>query len=365
MSALIGRSQSALTLTPDALARLALRWVERGALPDPLIRAGIRQLCRGRLAELAQFDGEMEAERLAAFVAAMEEVPVALLPERANDQHYELPASFYQEVLGRWRKYSCSLWRDGVHELHEAEEAALAVSCDHAEIAEGQRILELGCGWGSLSLWIASHYPTTAVTAVSNSHSQREFIVAEAARRGVENLQVITADMNHFDTDQRFDRVVSLEMFEHMRNWGELMRRISGWLDPGGRFLMHIFCHRGAPYLFADRGDDDWMNRYFFSGGMMPSDDLPLRFQRDLRLLRQWRWSGRHYARTANAWLANLDAAKGRVMPILAECYGEAQAALWFMRWRLFFIACAENFGLDGGEPWRVGHYLFARREER
>jgi cyclopropane-fatty-acyl-phospholipid synthase len=242
----------------------------------------------------------------------------------------------------------------------DAETAALALTCERAGVADGQDILELGCGWGSLTLWLAEHYPTARITAVSNSHAQRQHIEALAAQRGLTNLQVITADMNDFDTQDRFDRVISVEMFEHMRNWGALFQRIQGWLRPGGRFFMHIFCHRDRPYPFEDQGDDDWMSRHFFSGGIMPSDALPLRFQEHLALRDQWRWSGRHYERTANAWLANLDAAR-RHSAHPGQCYGADQAALWCQRWRLFFLAVAETFGFEGGDTWGVGHYLFER----
>jgi cyclopropane-fatty-acyl-phospholipid synthase len=208
---------------------------------------------------------------------------------------------------------------------------------------------------------MAQQYPQSHITAVSNSYSQREYIQAEAARRGIGNIEVITADMNHFNTDRSFDRVVSVEMFEHMRNWRELFARVHRWLLPGGRFLMHVFCHRATPYAFVDSGPFDWMSRHFFSGGMMPSDELPLRFQEHLQLIRRWRWDGTHYERTANAWLANLDARRNEVLPVLAATYGEPDAARWLQRWRIFFMACAELFGYRNGQEWWVSHYLFSR----
>jgi len=278
----------------------------------------------------------------------------------ANEQHYEVPADFFVEVLGPHRKYSACLWSDGIESLGAAETAALEMTCQRAELADGQRILELGCGWGSLTLYMAARYPNASIVAVSNSVSQRQFIIGEARRRAIANIAVLTHDMNNFDIDSRFDRVVSVEMFEHMRNYRQLFANVSRWLTPQGTFFLHIFTHRCVPYAFADREDDDWMSRYFFSGGIMPSAVLPLHFQDDLLLRRRWAWDGRHYARTANAWLANLDERRARVLPILAQAYGQDQAEIWLQRWRIFFMACAELWGFDHGREWFVSHYLFA-----
>lgn len=341
--------------------RLAINWVEQGYVPDGVIRQGIRRLCKSRLEEIHGADVESASDAREAFIADMHSAPIALLPEQANSQHYEVPAAFFAQVLGPHGKYSCCHWPQGVDTLVDAESAALALTCARAELADGQEILELGCGWGSLTLWMARQYPGARITAVSNSGSQRDYILARAAEQGLDNVRVITADMNAFSIEQRFDRVVSIEMFEHMRNWPALFQRVHEWLRPGGRFFMHIFCHRDQAYLFEDRGPDDWMSRHFFSGGMMPSETLPARFQAHLKLLRQWRWSGRHYEKTANAWLDNMDARRDAIMPVLAAAYGTDQAAVWWMRWRLFFMACAETFAYDGGETWHVGHYLFER----
>ena len=346
----------------QTVAARTLDITESGLLPDSLVRAGIRRLLKARLRDIHADDIEMSAAALAGFVEMMDEADVAPLPELANEQHYEVPAEFFAETLGRHRKYSCCFWRDGAAGLDEAEEAALEISCRRAGIVDGMSVLDLGCGWGSTSLWIAGRYPRSQVVAVSNSRSQHDYIVAEAGRRGLSNLEVRVCDMNDFDAGRRFDRIVSIEMFEHMRNYRELFRRVASWLNPGGRFFMHIFCHRSTPYEFIDKGAQDWMSRHFFSGGIMPSNDLPLYFQDDLRIVERWRWSGTHYARTANAWLERMDERRDRIMPVLKATYGTAQAHTWFVRWRIFFMACAELFDFNGGDEWFVGHYLFERR---
>ncbi len=340
----------------------AIGWAEQGLIPDAAIRAGIRRLLASRLTEIHDADAEASAETTADFIAHMNASAVAELPGKANEQHYEVPAAFFGEVLGVHRKYSSCYWAPHVATLDDAEDAALRVTAQRAGLADGMRILELGCGWGSLSLWMARQFPRSRITAVSNSHSQRDYIQSQAQQRGLPNLQVITCDMNQFDTGDRFDRVVSVEMFEHMRNWQELFRRVRGWLNPGGRFFMHVFVHRSTPYLFVERDTSDWMSRYFFAGGMMPSDELALHFQDDLRLLRRWRWDGTHYQRTANAWLANMDARRAAVLPVLESTYGREQVTQWWMRWRIFFMSCAELFGYDHGQQWWVSHYLFERR---
>jgi cyclopropane-fatty-acyl-phospholipid synthase len=345
----------------SGIHRSLVEVVERGAVPDAWVRAGIRALLRERLREISADDVERAAVLTEEFVAAMNAAPVALVPDKANEQHYEVPAEFYAEVLGPRRKYSCCRWSPGIETLAAAEDAALAATCEHAELGDGQRILELGCGWGALSLWMAERYPDCEIVAVSNSHSQREYIENRAKDLGLVNLGVLTADMNVFATDERFDRVVSVEMFEHMRNWRELFRRIHGWLTPGGKLFLHVFCHRSTPYPYEDREPGDWMSRTFFSGGMMPSDDLALRFQEHLRFLRRWRWAGLHYARTLRAWLALMDDREASVRPILSRTYGADAASRWWVRWRLFFLACAELFSYRDGREWYVSHYLFER----
>ena len=347
----------------SAVTARAVSWTESGLVPDAVIRAGIRRLLESKRKEIHSGDEEFAANTLNSFVAMMNESPVAHVPDLANEQHYEVPAEFFTHVMGDHLKYSCCYWPAGVGGLSEAETAALELTVRRAGITDGMRVLDLGCGWGSLSLWIAEHFPNTSVMSVSNSKSQRDFIVQRATERAIENIEVVTCDMNDFATDQRFDRVVSIEMFEHMRNYGELFRRIDEWLLPDGRFFMHIFCHRSTPYEYIDKGPADWMSRYFFSGGIMPSADLPLRFPGKLCIDKRWHWNGQHYAKTCNAWLNKMDANEDAIKPVLAECYGEADASLWWQRWRIFFMACAELFDYDEGHEWYVGHYLFRKAE--
>jgi cyclopropane-fatty-acyl-phospholipid synthase len=332
-----------------------------GLLPDAAIRAGIRRLLQKRLVDIQAEDISACADTLNRFVAEMNVAEVAPVPEMANEQHYELPAEFFCSVLGQHRKYSACYWKKGNDDLDQAEADALEITSQRAGIEDGMDILELGCGWGSLSLWMAEKYPNAKITSVSNSSGQRRYIMRQAESRKLHNLQVITCDMNDFAAKGRYDRVVSLEMFEHMRNYRELFRRINNSLKPGGYFFMHIFCHRHCAYAFEDNGPDDWMSRYFFSGGIMPSADLPLRFQDDMRFRRRWVWDGRHYEKTSNAWLKNMDSRKADIMPVMAQTYGEADAAKWFMRWRMFFMACAGLFAYANGQEWFVGHYLFEK----
>ena len=340
----------------------AVSWVEQGLVPDRVVRLGIRRLLKERLAEVHAADAQAAEEANQAFIEEMRRAPIALVPEKANEQHYEVPAEFFAKTLGPHRKYSSCFWAEGVEDLGQAEAAALAITCERAGLADGQDILELGCGWGSLSLWMADRYRNSRITAVSNSHSQRRHVEEQAQARGLANLRVITCDVNRFEAQAgHFDRVVSVEMFEHLRNWPHVFARVAGWLKPGGRFFMHVFAHKGAPYAFVEKDESDWMSRHFFSGGMMPSDDLALNFQDDLRLMERWRWDGTHYQKTAEAWLRHMDAARDELMPLMASTYGAA-ADTWWQRWRLFFMSVAELFGHADGQQWWVSHYLFAKR---
>lgn len=341
---------------------LSIDLVERGLVPDQFTRIGIRSLSQARLDAIKAIDCETSNQHLMQFIAEMNQSEIAPLPEKANEQHYEVDAAFYHLCLGQRRKYSCCYWAPETKTLNEAEVLALQQTCAHADLHDGQAILELGCGWGALSLWMAEHYPNAQITGVSNSHSQRKYIMNQAKARGFENLQIITADMNDFEAPSTYDRVVSVEMFEHMRNYQVLYGKVARWLNVGGKFFKHIFVHRSTPYLFQVEDESDWMSEYFFSGGMMPSDDLPLFFQDDLKLVNRWRWDGTHYEKTANAWLQNMDANKAEITPILASVYGQDQVTIWRNRWRMFYLACAELFGYQNGQQWWVSHYLFEKR---
>jgi cyclopropane-fatty-acyl-phospholipid synthase len=340
----------------------ALKLVEKGYVPDAWTRRGIRRLLKQRLRQESSPTQDAERSRFESFVAELRHSPVAICTEDANNQHYEVPAAFFQRVLGPHLKYSCCLWDEGVSDLASAEAAMLSLTCRRAQLEDGQRILELGCGWGSLTLWMARRYPAATIVAMSNSASQREFILERASREGLRNVSVVTADINRFEPEgEPFDRVVSVEMFEHVRNHQMLLGRIQSWLTPAGKLFVHIFCHRRYAYAFETEGADNWMGRHFFTGGIMPSEDLLLQYQEDLALERRWRVEGTHYARTARAWLENLDRRRAELRPVLEETYGIHEAERWRVRWRLFFMACEELFGYGGGEEWVISHYRFRK----
>ncbi len=336
---------------------------ERAWLPDAVIRFGIRRMLVERLRDEDRGDPQLQAESEAALLATLRSSPIAVSTGDANQQHYEVPGEFFRLILGRRLKYSCCYWPSCGTILDEAEEAMLALTCERAELADGQSILELGCGWGSLTLWMAERYPDSRIIAVSNSSGQRAFIEAECARRALANVTVVTADMNDYRPERRFDRVVSVEMFEHMRNYERLMRRIAAWLEPGGKLFVHIFCHRAFAYLYLPTGPNDWMAREYFTGGTMLSESLLLHFQQDLELEGQWRIGGSHYQRTLEAWLERLDSRRDEVERVLGSRPGELSPARLAQRWRLFLMACSELFGHRGGDEWRVSHYLFRRRD--
>lgn len=344
-----------------SLLSVGIDAVERGLIPDAITRVAIRRLCGQRLRESPCGNDVPQADspELRELVESMRTGPIAPVPQKANEQHYKLPPQFFAEILGPHRKYSSCYWPAATASLEEAEAAALAITCQRADLANGHEILELGCGWGSLSLWMAERYPRCRITGVSNSAPQRQFIEAIAASRGLTNLRVITADMNEFAAQlHQFDRIVSVEMFEHMRNYELLLERIASWVRPDGRLFVHHFCHQRLAYPYETEGDANWMGRYFFTGGLMPSEQMLRKFDRHMTVVDQWTWDGTHYQRTSEAWLKNLDAHRQTVLPILAATYGRDAAQRWFHRWRMFFLAVSGLFGYANGTEWFVSHAL-------
>ncbi len=339
----------------------AIDLAERRVIPDPVVRAFMRMVIGQRLQSEKAPDMERTRLRLQQFTDELSSGPIAIATDDANRQHYELPAEFFETVLGPHLKYSSCLWPEGVTDLAEAEEEMLALCVDRAGIMDGMEVLDLGCGWGSMALWIAAKFPRARVVAVSNSRTQAEFIRRRCTERGIDRVEVLTADMNEFSSARRFDRIVSVEMFEHMQNWDRLFSRVSNWLEPAGRFFLHVFCNRRYAYRFVDSGSSDWMARHFFSGGIMPSEDFPRRFGRHLEVIDQWRVDGLHYSRTLEAWLRAMDANRQRLIPLFRDTYGD-QAERWFARWRMFFMACSELFGYRHGMEWYVSHTLLKPR---
>lgn len=344
------------------MMKTADRLVESGMLPDWLVRAGVRWNCAARLNEQESGGRAAQAARWQALDRALRRSPIAIATDAANAQHYDVPAAFFQLVLGPHLKYSCGLWPTAATTLPESESLMLQLTADRAQIENGQRILELGCGWGSLTLFLAERFPTSTIVAVSNSASQRAFIVERARKRRLTNIRVITADINTFDIAGHFDRIVSVEMFEHVRNYPALFGRLHRWLADDGRVFVHIFAHHRFAYPFEARDGSDWMARHFFSGGMMPSESLFSQVQHALAVEEQWRIGGTHYERTANAWLQNMDDNRSAIDGVLAATYGVASAERWRARWRVFFMACAEMFGYRDGAEWIVSHYRFKKR---
>jgi len=339
-----------------------IRLVQTHRVPDWLIRWGVRIVLRNSTRRLHAGGVEDQDAERRALMEKLRQSPIAIHTEDANRQHYEVPPDFFRLVLGRWMKYSCCYWPDGVETIDEAEEAMLDLTCQRARIEDGLEILDLGCGWGSLSLWIAQRYPNCRVVAVSNSQPQIAHIEARCREWGLSNVEAMVADVNDFAIDRRFDRVLSIEMFEHMKNYERLMAKIASCLKPDGTLFVHIFSHRGVAFEFHADDVSDWMAQTFFSGGTMPSDDLLLHFQRDLRLLDHWRVSGTHYARTLRAWLDKLDRHQPEVRQVLAETYGRNEQTRWLANWRLFFIVCEETWALRNGREYLISHYLFESR---
>lgn len=351
-------------LTPSNQA--LYKFLETGIVPDWVIRAGIRHMLQTKIKEETSSTAEMALTRRLRFVQELKDSPIAIEQDAANSQHYEVQAGLYQLTLGPRLKYSCCYFVDDNvdNDLARAEEDMLRLTCERADIRNGQKILDLGCGWGAMSLWLAANYPESQITGLSNSHSQAEFIRGLAKEQGLNNLKIITADISKFESEAKFDRIISVEMFEHMKNYQKLLRKLSQWLHEDGKLFVHIFTHKEFQYHYEDKDGSDWLTRYFFSGGTMPSDGLLLYFQDDLTIENHWRVNGRHYEKTANAWVVNMDKNKNAVMSVLEQTYGKGNQQRWWMYWRMFFLACAELWGYKDGEEWMVSHYTFSKKSK-
>lgn len=340
---------------------LSLTLLEKGLLPDAIIRWGIRARLSNKLRLESSGGMEGEKERRRKFLERLSASPISINADDANKQHYELPALFFERVLGARMKYSSGLWEEGVTDLNRSEVDMLHLTVERADLQDGHRILELGCGWGSLSLYMAEYFPKSRITAVSNSRSQKEFIDRHAAERGLKNLTVMTHEMSRLELPQEYDRVVSVEMFEHMRNYPRLFEKISRFLVSHGKMFVHVFSHSKYAYFYEEEDPDDWIARYFFTGGTMPSDDLLMSFDDHFSVLGHWRVPGTHYQKTCRAWLENMDRNRRDIEPIFRAVYG-AETQKWVNYWRVFFMACEELFGFRKGSDWMVSHYLFVKK---
>lgn len=336
--------------------------LEKNKVPDFIIRIGIRKLLKQRLQQEKKANVELQQAHLMQLIDELKASPIAINTAEANEQHYEVPTEFYQYCLGKNLKYSSGYWKNGVTNIDTSEDDMLEITCNRAELSDGQDVLELGCGWGSLSLFMAKKFPKSNFTVVSNSRTQKLHIDEQAKQRNISNLTVITVNINEFSIDKKFDRVVSVEMFEHMRNYQKLMKKVADCLKPDGKLFVHIFTHKDFAYKFEVVDETDWMSKYFFTGGIMPSDDLLLYFNEELSIQQHWQVSGMHYSKTSEAWLANMDRNKSKIMPLFEQTYGKNQAVKWWVYWRIFYMACAELWGYNNGEEWIVSHYLFVKK---
>ena len=343
------------------MIKLLIKLAEKGILPDFFIRLGIRKLCGQRLTDANDLSLKAREEKHQKWVDILMESPIALVPEKANEQHYEVPPRLFELVLGAKLKYSSGYWPQGTSTLDDSEVQMLKLTSKRAALSDGQEVLELGCGWGSLTFHMALTYPNSKITAVSNSNDQRQFIEKKCAELKIKNIKVITADMNDFSSEKTFDRVVSIEMFEHMRNYDELLKRVSEWLKKDGKLFVHIFSHKEIAYPFEDKGEGDWMAREFFSGGQMPSHKLLTCFSSRMKIEKDWRVEGTHYEKTSLAWLNKMDENKKEVLKLFEKTYGKNEASTWFQRWRIFFMSCEVLFGFNKGSEWGVSHYLFEK----
>ncbi|CAM6116447.1 unnamed protein product [Calypogeia fissa] len=359
----MGSSKSMVAVSTEYAARMGMRALYTNVLPDWLVRLGTRQLLASRLKELMQPTGEKQLQQLLEFVQSLKEMPIAVNTEDSKVQHYEVPTEFYKLTLGKHLKYSSAYFPTPSTSLDEAEKAMLEIYCEKAQLEDGQSVLDLGCGWGSLSLYLAAKYPKSEIMGVSNSTTQKGFIEEECRSRGITNLKIVTCDINSFDAERTFDRILSIEMFEHMKNYQKLLKNVSSWMKTDGLLFVHYFRHKTAAYHFQDEDETDWMARNFFSGGTMPADSLILYFQDDVSIVNHWQISGKHYAQTSEEWLKRMDRNLAQIKPLFAATYGEKEVTKWVVNWRTFFIAVAELFAYNNGEEWGVSFYLFKKKQ--
>lgn len=349
----------------ELLVKNFVKVLEHGYMPDAITRVGIRSLVKQRLNESFEKTNH-DSQYIKHYAQSLRESPLAIMTKKANEQHYEVPTEFYDLSLGQHKKYSSCYWDKNTKSLEEAEQRALDISIEHAGVQDGMRVLELGCGWGSLSLELGKRFPNSQIVAVSNSKTQKEYIDNKARERGLKNITVLTRDLgfesNYHFGEEKFDRVMSIEMMEHLRNYDLFFKSIAPSMKDDGKFFIHIFTHKEIPYFFETEGEDNWMGKHFFSGGQMPSRDLFDEFNKDLVVEKKWDWNGEHYSKTLEAWLDNTDDEKDRVLSMFKKTYGEGSEVVWYNRWRVFFMSCSELFKYNNGEEWGVTHYLMKKK---
>ncbi|KAJ4830155.1 hypothetical protein Tsubulata_042905 [Turnera subulata] len=345
-----------------ATVRAMLASLERNLLPDAVVRRLTRLLLASRLRSGCKPSSELQLLDLLQFVHSLKEMPIAIQTETAKAQHYELPTSFFKLVLGKNMKYSCCYFPNESSSLEDAEKAMLELYCERAKLKDGHTVLDVGCGWGSLSLFIAQKYANCKITGICNSTTQKAYIEEQCRDLQLHNLEIIVADISTFEMEASYDRIFSIEMFEHMKNYGQLLNKISKWMKQDTLLFVHYFCHKAFAYHFEDINEDDWITRYFFTGGTMPSANLLLYFQDDVSIVNHWLVNGKHYSKTSEEWLKRMDKNLASIKPIMESTYGKDQSLKWTVYWRTFFIAVAELFGYNNGDEWMVAHFLFRKK---
>ena len=335
------------------MTRFLLLLAESGFIPDALIKIAARYISNKRISKSSIDYDKPE------IISALSKGVVAEKTSDANKQHYEVPPEYFYHVLGTNLKYSCSLF-DNVNLLDEAETSMLELYIERANIKDGHKILDLGCGWGSFSLYIAKKYPNTNITSVSNSSDQITYIKNEAQKRGLPNIKAYRMDVNSLELNTQFDRIISIEMFEHLRNYKLILSSLNNLLKPDGRLFIHIFCHKKLTYFYEMKNNFDWMTKYFFQGGIMPSKDIFEYFDDELEIINQWDINGNHYSKTCKAWLNNHYINRKKILDVFQKHYDKPK--IWFNRWRIFFLSCEAFFALNNGKEYFVSHYLLKKK---